>query len=511
MKLTKVSLFLNLTVLAVFFQPLMASELVVSSAVSQNENYKDFKGVKAEKIKGFYQERGGNSVWIQNGNWSQNAKIVIGALHKSYEEGLEPRDYGVDQIPASLSNLSEYDKQKADVRLTAAFMQYIVDQYGGRHGLRNLDSLKLRGGHYDPDPQLMLGQGLRTPHLEKWIQDLAPGHPEYFRLKKLLSQYRQKAQSGDLPKINTPYQLVLRSRHPHVVPLRQALMGHGDLAGGRSNSDYFDEKLQNALKSFQIRHGINAVGWLDKPTIQALNIPIRNRINQIIINMERWRWIPDPVAKKYIRVNIAGFKLEAFNDGKKILDKKVIVGSHYRQTPTFAAPMTEITFNPTWHVPPRIAAEDLMPKFRKDPGFAEKHNFKILTGGRIIQGAGDGNALGHIRFTIINPYNIFLHDTSNRGLFNKEVRTLSSGCIRVQNPHELAEFALSNPVEWSRETILKSMEGNTTRVVKLPQPLNVYLVYLTTSVDEQGRAYFYQDVYRRDEIISRFLGLHKEK
>jgi murein L,D-transpeptidase YcbB/YkuD len=243
---------------------------------------------------------------------------------------------------------------------------------------------------------------------------------------------------------------------------------------------------------------------------------------QIIVNMERWRWMPRDLGLRYIKVNVASFELEAVAEGKTVLRSPIIVGRTYRKTPLFSAPMTKIIFNPTWHVPHTIAVRDKLPKLRRDPYYFINKGYTVYhTGGGVVdprsidwsqisakdfpyqltQSPGSMNALGKILFSIDNKFSVYLHSTPEQYLFEKPVRTFSSGCIRVLKVVELAEFVLNDPLKWPKSKVEQAMKGDKTQQVKISDDILVHIGYFTIWVDDKGLPHFAEDIYGQDKLI----------
>jgi murein L,D-transpeptidase YcbB/YkuD len=300
----------------------------------------------------------------------------------------------------------------------------------------------------------------------------------------------------------------------------------GDLSGyDYYNAFLFDTALESAVKQFQARHGLDADGVVGKNTLAALNVPIETRIQQIILNMERWRWLPQELGSRYLLVNMAGFSLQVIENDRSVMDMRVIIGRPYRSTPAFIADLTHIVLNPYWNVPHKLAVEDLLPKQTADPEYLGKKGFRVYADWsagaeqldvekiswsevneynfpyRLRQEPGKLNSLGRIKFMLPNPYAVYLHDTPSRHLFNNPVRMFSSGCIRVEEPIRLASYLLRGKQGWSEADVQKAIDSERNRAVTLPEKLPVYLIYLTTWVDDQGRVQYRDDVYGRDELV----------
>jgi murein L,D-transpeptidase YcbB/YkuD len=281
----------------------------------------------------------------------------------------------------------------------------------------------------------------------------------------------------------------------------------------------------NALPTFQARHGLEPDGVIGRQTFAALNkLPVE-RIRQLDASLERWRWLPEDLGDTFVLVNIAGFEMTMVRAGEEILRQRVIVGRPYRQTPVFSDRIRYLVFNPTWTVPRKLMVEDQLPIIRSDPGYLERMNFKVYRGWganrvevdpatidwhtlsannfpyQLVQEPGPMNALGQIKFMFPNQYDIYLHDTPGQALFGRAERTLSSGCIRVERPFELAERLLEGNSSWSRANIDRAIELRDPVNAMLRTPIPVHLQYWTVWVDHSGTIQFRNDIYGRDQRL----------
>ncbi len=309
--------------------------------------------------------------------------------------------------------------------------------------------------------------------------------------------------------------------------LRKRLWTSGDLESPRQD-DLFDEDLEAAVVRFQDRHGLDADGVGGRRTRTALDVPVEERLRQIVLNLERWRWMPRHADSRYILVNMAGFEMRVIEDEVPILRMRVVIGRPYRRTPAFCEAMTYVVVNPYWHVPPSLAVRDLLPKIREDSGYLERQGIRVFSdwtenareldgqamdwsnvSGRhfpykLRQDPGPHNALGRIKFMLPNRFNIYLHDTPHREHFDLSVRAFSSGCIRLEDPLALADYLLGD-AGWSPERVRETVASSKRRVVTLSRPIPVYLVYRTAWVERDGAVRFRDDVYGRDKLLATAL------
>jgi len=271
-----------------------------------------------------------------------------------------------------------------------------------------------------------------------------------------------------------------------------------------------------------MRHGLDVDGVVGSATLDALNVPVEKRVRQLIVNMERWRWLPQDLGKRYILVNIADFELDVVENSQPLMTMRVIVGRDYRRTPVFSDNMTYLVLSPYWHVPTAIAVQDILPKIQQEPGYLAKQNIRVFRGWgaetreidprtvnwshvtaanfsyRLRQEPGPMNALGRVKFMFPNKFNVYLHDTPAQELFAKPERTFSSGCIRIEKPIELAEYLLQSDAKWTREKILAVADKRIEQTVRLPEPMPIHLLYWTAWADEDRTVQFRADVYARD-------------
>ncbi len=337
---------------------------------------------------------------------------------------------------------------------------------------------------------------------------LPPAQQGYQLLFDALDRYRQvEAQGGWLPVPDGPA-LRFGDQGERVAALRGRLVQQAVADGAEAvpplPADRFDETLAAAVLGFQLRHGLEPDGVAGPATLRALAEPASEHVRRIAINLERQCELPEDLGERYVLVNIAGFQLQAVEDGRTALELKVIIGKPYTRTPIFTGLMTRVILNPSWYVPRSIVAKEIEPRLRRDPGYLERENFEVLPtrNGRLAlrQRPGPDNALGRIKFLFPNPYDVYLHDTPSRTLFNRTVRTFSHGCIRVEKPQELAAWVLG-PEGWTLEDVQDAVANGRERAVALTQSIPVHVVYWTAWVDANGVLQMRNDVYSRDQAL----------
>ncbi|HEX2695038.1 MAG TPA: L,D-transpeptidase family protein, partial [Acidobacteriota bacterium] len=352
----------------------------------------------------------------------------------------------------------------------------------------------------------------------------------YKGLKEAFREFRAIAEAGGWPEFPPGPKLEKGDRDARVEALRSTLEARGDLVpleGGDRSA--FDDGLETAVKTFQRRHGLEPDGIVSAATAAALNVPAAGRVAQIRANLERWRWITQDLGERYILINVADFRVSVVERGREVLSMPAIVGRDYRRTPEFSGKLSYVEINPTWTVPPKLAREDILPKVRKDPGYLANKGIRVFrdwSAGapeidpdaidwsevkgetmsfKFRQDPGPENALGRIKFMFPNKFDVYLHDTPERGLFSRAVRDYSSGCIRVERPVDLAEYVLRDDPAWSREKILEAMDDGMTRVIVLRNSIGVHLLYWTAWLAKDGRVHFREDIYKRDAALYKAL------
>jgi murein L,D-transpeptidase YcbB/YkuD len=373
--------------------------------------------------------------------------------------------------------------------------------------------------HVDPEKEKIdsaLVRNLRYEQLDKALATMRPTDEDYAALSTQLQKYRVLVAKGGWQKIPaSPNVKPGAPANPAVLTaIRNRLAAEGIVAapaGGAtkasmipqgasaSSGGIYDHELAAAVALFQERHAINVDSALGSETLEAMNVPADYRLGEIAANMERYRWLPRSFGQRYIFVNVPAFRLEAFDSGQKTLEMKVIVGQEYedKATPVFADSMETVVFRPYWNVTPDIAAKEIFPK---GPAYLAREDMETYQENgqtRVRQRPGPKNALGYVKFLFPNDFNIYLHDTPNHELFNKDVRAFSHGCIRVEKPEELAEWVLG----WPAEKVQQEMQNPPdNKSVKVPQKIPVYITYFTTYMNN-GQLYFGNDLYERDDKL----------
>ena len=480
-----------------------------------------------QSIRAFYRARNYEPVWTDGDRLRSDAWYAIDRLARSHEDGLLPGEYHLDEIRLNLDLAGQEAYQSVELLLTDGVLRYLRHLRTGRLEPQVVDP-KWHISRPAVNPVALLTAVTESLSVHDALRQLTPSEVGYLRLKKLLRDYRALDSGGGWPVV-PPGDVLERGSHDQRVQLlRHRLILSGDLAGhDEGMAFHFDAHVEAAVRKFQARHGLEEDGIVGSKTLAALNVPVSERIQQILVNMERWRWMPDELGDRYLLVNMAGFELQAVEDGEMVMEMRVIIGRPYRSTPAFVGEMKYLVFNPYWNVPHKLAILDLLPKQQANPDYLREGGFRVYASWnkgaeeldpadidwsaftpanfsyRLRQDPGKSNSLGRIKFMLPNPYAVYLHDTPSRHLFRRPVRTFSSGCIRVEEPLLLANFVLGNGENTVTVDVQEEIDSGENHIRSLPRPIPVYMLYLTAWVDDQGKAQFRNDVYGRDVLVQR--------
>ncbi|MES1240016.1 MAG: L,D-transpeptidase family protein [Acidobacteriota bacterium] len=460
----------------------------------------------------FYERRGYAPAWSRDGALRPVVGELLSALAAAADDGLRPEDYR----PAALERLVRAARGDAagtadlDLLLSDAFLTFAEHL---RHGKVNPEAIyrDCALGHDETDLATVLEEGLRQGRVRAALAGLAPPHRGYELLKEALDRYRRIALRGESEPVPTGPNLHAGDRGERVAILRARLSEAAEADAADSaeplapaeSPDLFDASVEEAVRRFQQRHGLEEDGVAGPATLAELNLPAEDHVRQIEVNLERWRWLPHDLGQRHVLVNIAAFRLEAVEDGRSALDMRIIVGKPYTRTPMFSSAVASVILNPYWNVPRSIVPE-VLAKVRKDPSYLQREGFETV-GSRLRQRPGPRNALGKIKFVFPNRFGVYLHDTSAPALFGSTVRTFSHGCVRIEKPFDLAVWALRDDPRWTPDAIRAGIEAGRERSVPLPRKIPVHVAYWTAWVDGDGTLRLGWDVYQRDAELARLL------
>lgn len=473
----------------------------------------------AQAVRRFYTRRGFRPAWTGPG--CQAAfQSLIGAIENSETHGLQAHDYHLDGLIGS----GRCDATR-ELLATDAWLALAAHLHAGR-----VDPLTVEPDWTATRPNIdavaLLEQALIDNDVAGALEGLAPRDPLYGELRETLARFRGYAAQNRWSGIEPGPTLRLGDSGIRVEQLRARLMLSSLLEADSDDSSdpSFDISVESAVRAFQRRANLEPDGVVGELTLAQLNLRATDRIDQVRANLERMRWLPADMGRRYIRVNIADYRLEAWANGAIEQVHQVIVGQQYRRTPSFSGAITYLVFSPWWEVPRSLAVKDKLPMFRRDPAAVVRGgyevidrngavvnpagiNWKALSSGdfpyRLRQRPGPQNALGGVKFMFPNAHNVYLHDTSNPALFGRVRRSFSSGCIRVESPLDLAQWVLAPMTDWTAERIQAAATSGTEQTVTLSDPVPVHLLYQTAVSDGKGGVRFIDDIYQRDpELIT---------
>ncbi len=485
----------------------------------------------------FYDERDYRPVWIEEGKLTDNAVSLVNELYKAKLEGLDKYAYLnaplISRLIKTLSGTlpqSSADFLQLEIELSQIFIEFSRHLLNGRispdqlHQYWSLENRTI-------DLKTFL-HGLENTDLEELLKSLKPAHKEYDDLKEALAIYWEIESHGDWPQIEENRPLKLGMTDPSVIKLRKRLQLTQDLRQSKNSAQrtIFDRSVEAAVQRFQRRHGLEATGIVDENTRAALNVPVAKRIEQLALNMDRWRWLPDDLGDRHVRINIPDYTLEAFDHDENVLSMKIIVGNPQTPTDLFHAEISQIVVSPYWYVPSNIAKKEILPLLQRDSTYLSRNNMEVRFQGKTIgadsivwqeysfddfpfilrQTPGHHNSLGRLRFTLPNPLDIGIHDTPEKHLFAENKRAFSHGCVRLEHPMDLGIFAL-NDVSWTIEHLQEIIDFNHEYSIPIESSIPVYFLYPTAWVDKEGIVQFREDVYGHDTRFLEFLTSNDEE
>ena len=492
------------------------SDCILDSNYIKNELLRDTSlQAYAGDILDFYGRRNYESAWLTGDTLTLSAHAFLNTL-SSYESdfGDSTLSAGLDEASIGammLSGLSQ-GSTKLDLKLTATFFRYAQRAYGGTSAdLKDLEwYIPRRKKDY-----LRLIDTLVSSPASYTIYE--PVNAYYVALKKVLIRYRAIERQGGLP-------LVKATSHPGdsgeaVVQLRSSLIMTGDYMG--ENTDVYNDRLAAAVARYQKRTGLQMTGIADSVTIAEVNTPISARISQLMLNMERLRWMPDSMPAHFILVNIPEYRLHVVDHGADSLSMDVVVGKAASATSIFTGRLSLVAFSPYWNVPTGIVKNEMLPKLKKDPGYLAHEHMEVLSRGTVIdplsinwnkyttgvpfdirQVPGPDCALGLVAFYFPNSFDIYLHDTPAKGLFSEQKRAFSHGCIRLAEAEKLADYIFRNDTAMAPVHIRELMDAHVEKKFPVRPSIPVYIVYFTAWVDEDGRINFRHDIYGHDARLA---------
>jgi len=468
--------------------------------------------------------------------WDEQQQVaeLVTAIKATATDGLEPADYHLQRVELIYADRladrqpSPEEKAVQDLILTDSLVRLGYHQLFGKVNPYTLDSnWNFRRDLNDVDPAVAIQSAIDSPSLTDFLRNFFPRGWFYRKLQVALANYRQIAVDGGWPVIPDGPTLKPGASDNRLPILAQRLIITGDLSSrdGVDKLKTYNEPLQQGVRHFQARHGLDADAAVGPATLRALNVPVGKRIEQLEVNIERARWVLNDLAEDFVLVNIAGFRVYVLRNKKITWETKVQVGTTFHQSPVFRDEIQYVVLNPTWTVPYSIASKEILPKIKRDPNYFASRDFDLKNQkGKLVdpssvdwknvternfpvwlvQRPGPNNALGRVKIMFPNEHSVYLHDTPSKALFSKAERAFSHGCIRVENPLGLAEQLLGAD-GWNQEKFQQVLKEGETKTVSLSTPMPVLLLYWTTMVTPDGTVYFFNDVYSRDERITEAL------
>ncbi len=473
----------------------------------------------------FYRPRDFAPAWDAHDGGLDRTALLLRALVTAETHGLDPARYHLDAIRGRRASWNGRHTGELDLLLTAAFLDYARDVRTGRlpSGRRDRD-WGISAAPFDAVTALAR-DGREPATFRALLASLPPPAKEYGRLVEALRRYRAVAARSDWPLVRPGAPLRPGDDHVRVAAVRARLAAEDDSVSGAAT--HFDERLEEAVRRFQARHGLAVDGIVGEATVRALNVPASDRMRQITLNLERWRWLPRSLGPRYITVNAADATLRVVEDDRTVLTSRVVVGDLKHPTPVVQARLDAVVLNPKWNVPASIAAREILPRLRENRRHLAENDIVIMERResdpfglavdwsavsaeafpfRLQQQPGPDNPLGRIKFDVPNRFDVYLHDTPTRAVFARSVRTASHGCIRVERADELAAHALADGTgRWSPQRLEEAIAGGGSPRIPVARPLPVYILYWTAFVGPDGLAQFRDDVYGRDRRLAAAL------
>ncbi len=465
----------------------------------------------ADQFQDFYLARNYTYAWFDSSGLAEQAHNFMNLLSNSiaqlndsslYDPTLF-KDYERMLVDSGKS-LTPAQKLQTELRFTGQFFQYAAKTYKGS----DIDVAEL--GWFIPrkkiDLTALLDSSLRNKAVEP--ERFAPLNSQYKKLQQALQQFVQLQTNTDstdtIPHVLQPIKKGMEDAR--IFAIKSRLIVYGDLAA-HDSSNIYNDSCVNAVKRFQRRTGLAADGQIGNRLIEELNTPVATRIQQLLVNMERARWLPPESDSNYVVVNIPEYKLHVYDSGKLQYDMNVIVGSATNNTVIFNGNLKYIVFSPYWNVPSSIVQKEILPAMQRNPAYLDKNHMEITGGSKnspsIRQKPGPWNSLGLVKFLFPNSYSIYFHDTPNRNLFSANNRSLSHGCIRLGEPKKFAEYLLRNDTTyWTSKRIDSCMNLPKEKWVTLSKPLPVFILYFTAWVDKNGVLNFRRDIYGHDRKMA---------
>lgn len=512
---------------------------IIQSGNLSELRWPDFSDYR-KHLRKFYESYGYSLPWIRGMQPTAQARQLISILLKAEQKGLAAEDYDGPRRDDRLAKLkpgavqpSEADALRFDVALTVCLMRYVSDLHVGKVNPKHFDfDFDIEAKKYDL-PHFLKEDVVDSPDVAGALAKVEPPYPGYQRTILALHSYLELVKQYDWNQLPAIQKTIAPGDSYSGVPqLIKLLRVGGDLpadATSPADGTVYQAPLVDAVKSFQRRHGRTPDGQITAQTLADLNVPLTNRIRQMQLTLERWRWLPVGLHSALIVANIPEFRLRAYDENYKIvLSMSVVVGKAYaHDTPVFTDTMQYVVFRPYWNVPYSIARAEFLTRLARDPDYLAKRGFEVVnnrqhvvTSGAVTgdilaqlrvgklyirQLPGPKNSLGLVKFIFPNSSNVYMHDTPAQEFFAKSRRDFSHGCIRLEKPADLAVWVLRKNPGWDIDRVREAMNGTSNQQVNLANPIPVLIVYGTAVVTEDGIVHFYDDIYGHDAALEKAL------
>lgn len=482
------------------------------------------------QVRAAYRKMDFRPVWTTGGTLRAIADELLTILSRAGGYGLDPTDYPLQQLRDEADDVrdgvegsvarSPATVAQWDVQMSETFVRFASQVAGGRTKPREMYADWYTVPRSVDGAELLV-RAASEGNLHDLLSGVEPQSPGYQHLKNAYARYLEVAAKGGWGQVAYGDTFLWNRKDDRIPALRKRLVASGDLAQGKLKGNKYDTALRDAVARFQARHGMPVTGMVDSNTVDMLNVPVTERLREMQLNLERFRWLPDDFGPFYVTVNIPEFKLRVIDQGKMVDSMRVIVGRYYHPTPVFSDSIRVIILNPDWAVPATIARDELLPMIQQDSTYFIKRGIHMYrgSGARMVeipsdtvqwanvqkasfpytlrQGPGPENPLGRIKFLLPNQFDVYLHDTPSTELFLQAERDFSYGCVRLQRPLRFATDLL-DPKEYPESRLEEMIATGRSDTLRIVPPVPVSLQYWTAWVDEKGEVQFRDDVYRID-------------
>ncbi len=468
----------------------------------------------SRRLRSFYNTRNFQYAWFTTNGLTEQARGFwnLHDYHNTYSKDTSLKNKALqkkmdDLIVRETLSVSASDKNmlKTELTLTSHFIKYMLSAYEDgfvkRKEMERFIPVKKR------NPLEVADSLIKKKHKDnKYFEE---ANLRYGQLKEHLVRYYDIAAKGGWQPVSIAGKSLKKgSSSPAVAQIKARLQLTGDMPAG-DTSQVFTDTLEGAVKAFQQRFGYTPDGVIGASVLKEMNVPVQTRLAQILMNMERMRWMPnEPHSDNLIVVNIPEYVLHMYEGKNKVWDMNVVVGKEGHNTTMFTGDLNQVVFSPYWNVPTSIVKDEIVPKMASNPNYLANQNMEIVKEDdgsgypQIRQLPGGNNSLGKVKFLFPNSFNIYFHDTPSKSLFDKDKRAYSHGCIRLSDPEKMADYLLRNQPEWTPSRINEAMNSGEEKYVKLKKPVPVFITYYTAWVDANGRLNFRDDIYKHDADLA---------